>query len=45
MTDQTKLCIAFVAIIVADLAFIAYGYHHGNMHLFKTLEAAVAAWQ
>ena len=45
MSDQAKLCISLGVITLLDLLFIAYGYHHGNMHLFKTLEAAAQIWK
>lgn len=45
MSDQAKLCISLLVITVLDLLFIVYGYHHGNMHLFKTLTNAAEIWK
>ena len=43
-TDNEKLALSIVVIFIMDLALIAAGYNHGNMHLIKTLKAASEAW-
>ena len=40
LDDRTSLALAFLSIIVLDLAFIGYGYFHGKMHLILTLKNA-----
>ena len=40
LDDRTSLALAFLSIIVLDLAFIGYGYFHGKMHLLLTLKNA-----
>ena len=44
MSDQLKLALGFLGIILIDLCVIHAMYVHGNMHLIKTLQAAVGAW-
>ena len=44
MSDQLKLALGFLGIILVDLCVIHAMYVHGNMHLIKTLQAAVGAW-
>ena len=45
MSDQLKLSLGFLGIILIDLCVIHAMYVHGNMHLFKTLEAAAQIWK
>ena len=45
MSDNAKLSLSLVGFFVLTLGVIYAGYVHGNMHLFKTLEAAAQIWK
>ena len=41
---KQPLAWSFLGIIIADLLLIYAIYLHGNMHLIKTLQAAMSVW-
>ena len=45
MTDNEKLAACVVVIFFMTLSLIAFGYHHGHMHLIKTLTNAAEIWK